>query len=326
MDKVFLKKLTAAWAPSGREDEVRAFLAKEAEKICDDVTTDVLGNLIVHRKGAGKKILLCSHMDTNGLVLLEFDEKGYGRVGKVGKMDAAAFVGRTIVFKNGEKAVLACGDSLEKAPEYEDLYADFGVQGRDNARKKADIADMAVPCPEVSILGSRLAGFGASDRIGCAVILEALRHDKSDADLYVVFSAQEKVGSRGAGAVSWAVDPDYAINVHAATAGDAPGCKRACLKLGAGPSIEVMDKTAIVPPVMRDKLKAAAEGADLPYQLDALCYDISDAASLQRAGKGVYTGAVAVPARYIGTGAEMVDLTDAENAVRLLNAFIKENA
>ena len=325
MDKLLLKKLIQAWGPSGREDEVRAILAEEAGKLCGDVTTDAVGNLTAHRKGSGKKILLCSHMDTCGVVVTEVDEKGFARIAGVGGAEPEALTGRLVRFANGTRAVAACADGCEK-PAFKDLHLDLGAQGRDAARAKADIGDMAVPCGETVVLGDRVAGFGVGDRIGCMVLLDVLRHDRSDADLYVVFSAQEKVGGRGAGPASWRIMPDFAVNVHAGIAGDAPGGKRSCLKLGAGCAIEVMDRRAVVPPVMRDRLRSAAEAANVPVQTDALMPEETDAAALQRAGAGTLLGVVSVPCRYRGTGTEVADIRDAENAVRLLNEFLKENA
>jgi len=46
-----LKKLTAANAPSGFEDEVRDIIRAEAAPFADEITEDALGNLIVLRKG-----------------------------------------------------------------------------------------------------------------------------------------------------------------------------------------------------------------------------------------------------------------------------------
>ena len=325
MDKVLLKKLAQAFGPSGREDEVRAIVSAEAEKLCADVTIDVMGNVTAHRKGNGRRILLCSHMDTCGVVVTEVDGKGFARIAGVGSAEASSFAGRFVRFSNGERAVAARGKACEK-PEFKDLFLDLGAQGRDAARAKADIGDMAVLCGETAVLGDRIAGPFVSDRIGCMILLDVLRHDRSDADLYAVFSAQERVGGRGAGAAAWTIMPDFAINVHAGFAGDAPESGRSCLELGAGCAIEIMDRRSIVPPAMRDRLRSAAEAACVPVQTDALMMEETDAPSLQRAGAGTMLGVVSVPCRYRGAGIEVADIRDAENAVRLLNAFLKENA
>ena len=51
-----LKKLTECISPSGREDEIREIIKNEVQEYCDEMYTDVLGNLICHKKGHGKKL------------------------------------------------------------------------------------------------------------------------------------------------------------------------------------------------------------------------------------------------------------------------------
>ena len=50
------------------------------------------------------------------------------------------------------------------------------------------------------------------DRISCAVLLSALeRIGECPNDLYLVFTAQEEVGLRGARTAAWSIAPDYAV-------------------------------------------------------------------------------------------------------------------
>ena len=68
---VLLSELTTLRGPSGWENEVRAALRNEAERLLEGVNgarvySDVMGNLYAHRPGtdAGKKhVMLCAHMD-----------------------------------------------------------------------------------------------------------------------------------------------------------------------------------------------------------------------------------------------------------------------
>ena len=63
-----IARLTAIHGPSGREGAVAAAIAGLARPFADDITTDTLGNLIVHRKGSGPKVMFAAHMDSIGLV------------------------------------------------------------------------------------------------------------------------------------------------------------------------------------------------------------------------------------------------------------------
>ena len=79
-----LKKLTQCTAPSGREEKVRDIIKTEMEKLCDEVYTDALGNLICHRKGNGKKLMLAAHMDEIGVIVTFIDDNGFIRFSQSG--------------------------------------------------------------------------------------------------------------------------------------------------------------------------------------------------------------------------------------------------
>ena len=46
-----LKKLCAAFGPSGCEDEVRELIINEITPFCDNVKVDKMGNVIAFKKG-----------------------------------------------------------------------------------------------------------------------------------------------------------------------------------------------------------------------------------------------------------------------------------
>ena len=63
-----IEKLTAIHGPSGREAAVAQAISELAKPYADELTTDTLGNLIVHKKGTGPKLMFSAHMDSIGLV------------------------------------------------------------------------------------------------------------------------------------------------------------------------------------------------------------------------------------------------------------------
>ena len=61
-------------------------------------------------------------------------------------------------------------------------------------------------------MGDRLVAKSLDDRAGVVVLIETLRAIKSTPnDLYFVFTTQEEVGTRGAGAAAFGIDPDIGI-------------------------------------------------------------------------------------------------------------------
>ena len=87
-----LDTLNAAFGPSGCEEEVAAAIAKLAKPYCDEITTDVMGNLICHKKGPGKKIMFAAHMDSLGLMVTHIEKEGQLRVGKIGWIPPGSFI------------------------------------------------------------------------------------------------------------------------------------------------------------------------------------------------------------------------------------------
>ena len=74
-----LETLTRAHGVSGDESAIRAAIRQAAEPYADDITEDALGNLIVHQKGAGKKIMLAAHMDSVGVIVTHIEQNGFLR-------------------------------------------------------------------------------------------------------------------------------------------------------------------------------------------------------------------------------------------------------
>ena len=108
-----------------------------------------------------------------------------------------------------------------------------------------------------------LCGPYLDNRIGCVTLLlmmEQLADKEIENDLYFVFTAQEEVGLRGAGAAAFAVEPDAAIAVDVTDTGDLPEMKSAmAVELGKGPAVKVMDRSVICTPAVVDALEQAAK-------------------------------------------------------------------
>ena len=75
------------------------------------------------------------------------------------------------------------------------------------------------------------------DRIGCAVVIEALKRLKqTQHDIYAVFAAQEEVGLRGARVAAYGIDPDVGIAFDVTRTGDTPKAHTMEVSLGKGGS------------------------------------------------------------------------------------------
>lgn len=319
-----LQALNACHGPSGSEGAVAGVLRTLAAPYVDSCTTDALGNLICHKKGSGPKVLFAAHMDSIGLMVTYIDEKGFLRFGPVGGLSAHEVLGTPVRFANGTRGVVALEGKVEpKDMKLEHLYLDIGARNEAEAKAMVQVGDIAVYDTHAFCSGGRIFSPYLDDRIACAVLLSTLeRIGECPNDLYLVFTAQEEVGLRGARTAAWSIAPDYAVAVDVTDVDDTPGSERAgTARLGRGAAVKVMDSSVICHPAMVALLEDTAREGDIPVQRDIMRAGGTDAGAIHLTRTGVITGGISVPCRYIHTPAETASLSDADACVRLAAAL-----
>lgn len=315
-----LKKLVSVSAPSGCEKEIAAVIKKEVQNYADEVCTDVLGNLIVHKKGNGKKIMFAAHMDEIGIVVTFVEENGFLRFSNVGGLYAKELLGRRVIFKNGTAGVIYT-EKDNKAMQISKMYIDIGAVCREEAEKTASIGDTAVFEGIYHRNGDKIISKSLDNRAGCYVLIEALKRVKTDNDLYFVFTTQEEVGLRGARTAAFSVNPDVAIAVDVTDTGDTPEERKMAVTLGKGACIKVMDRSIICDSEIRSLLIETARKNNIAYQLEIMTEGGTDAGVIHLTKDGVKTGGISVPTRYIHSPSEMADANDIEACIKLAVAF-----
>lgn len=320
-----LTALHGCFGPSGQEGQTADKLAELARPLADEISTDTLGNLIVHKGGPGPRILLSAHMDTIGLMVTHIEEGGFLRVGRIGGVDPREALGAPVRFRGGVRGVICEDDGLEDTKrEMGHLYLDIGAKDGQEAKGWVQVGDVAVYDTALYQSGRAVMGPYLDNRLSCAVALKALELAQSgNNDLYVVFSVQEEVGTRGAGPAAFAIDPEYALVADVTIADDLPGSKHTCSsKCGGGAAIKVMDRSVICHPQVVERLKALAQEKGIAYQLDVMSDGGTDGGPIHKSRAGVLTGGVSVPCRYTHCPQEVAWLSDAEDCARLLAAFL----
>ena len=319
-----LQTINACHGPAGDESSVADAIEKLAAPYADKIKRDVMGNLIVHRKGPGPKIMFAAHMDSIGFIVTHIDEKGFLRFGKVGGLRPNSCVHTPVRFKNGVRGVVSLDCGVEpKDMTLEDLYIDVGAKSREEAQGLVRIGDTAVFDGPAFAAGDRLVSPYMDDRIACVVLLKALETlGKSDNDLYFVFTVQEELGLRGAKTAAYGIDPDYGVAVDVTWSDDELNPRhRGSSTAGGGASIKVMDGSVICHPQMVKRLEELAVAREIPYQMDVIRQGGTDAGSIHLTRSGVYTGGVSIPCRYMHSPVEMVDARDVEACAGLVAAF-----
>ncbi|HIV67426.1 MAG TPA: M20/M25/M40 family metallo-hydrolase [Candidatus Butyricicoccus stercorigallinarum] len=326
------RTLSAAFGPSGREHDIAQAIT---EMIADTVPhigdwahhTDAMHNLIYHRPGSGKKVLLAAHMDSIGVVVTHIDDNGFARFAPVGGLMPGDLIDCRVRFANGTRGVI----SFEEKTAYKDLgldnlFLDIGANGRAQAEASVQVGDFAVFDGEPFAQGDILCGPYLDNRIGCLTLIAAMAQlEDVPCDLYVAFTAQEEVGLRGAQTAAFAIQPDYAIAVDVTDTGDLPERKYPmAVRLGAGPAVKVMDRSVICDGDVKQALYRAAARADIPVQREIMEFGGTDTGVIQRTAGGVKAGAVSIPTRYVHSPNEMASLSDVARAAALLARAVSE--
>ncbi len=325
------RALSAAFGPSGRENDAIARLDTMIAEFVPDAekwerSVDNLNNLVYHRAGNGKKILLAAHMDSIGVIVTHIDENGFARFAQVGGLMTGDLIDIQVRFQNGIKGVI----SFEEKTPFEklgmnNLFLDIGASSREEAEQFIHVGDMAVFNGEIFAQGNILCGPYLDNRIGCLTLIDAMRQlEGCDKDITVVFTAQEEVGLRGATTAAFAAQPEVAIAVDVTDTGDMPERKYPmAVQLGKGPAVKVMDRSVICDIGVRDALYRAAELLHMEVQQEIMEFGGTDTGVIQRSAGGVRAGAVSIPTRYIHSPSEMAAVSDIREAAQLIAEAVK---
>ena len=320
------KQLVAAAMPSGFESGVGALLAELAAPYADEVMTDALGNVICHKKGEGKRIMLAAHMDLIGFMVTYINEKGYLRFEPIGG-HTPAFLHRTpIRFKNGTKGVVMCEKWAEESKKKmsdvrtTNFYIDIGANSYEKAASMVSIGDVCVFDGETYSQNGMVLTPYADDLVACTVLLRVMEQLKqSPYDLYFVFTVQEEVGLRGAGTSAHRIAPEMGIAVDVCGTGDVPSSTAYFdVKLGRGATVKIKDGSLLCNPQVISFLRDAAERAGVTYQDEVMLSGGTDAGAIQRTLGGILAGGVSIPTRNIHSPREIYSLSDVDGAVSIL--------
>lgn len=321
-----IKTLSQTFGPSGHEKKVANTISDMLRGKVDEIRTDAMGNLICVKKGSGKKIMLAAHMDEIGIIVSYIDEKGFLRFGNVGGIPPLVILGQRVVFENGTTGVIWYEENIDnmKNVNIGKMYIDIGAASKEEAEKFVKVGDMAVFVGNTVEQHGKIISKAIDDRVGCAILIEAaLRQPETDNEIYYVFTTQEEVGLRGARTAAFGIVPDVALAIDVCDTGDTPNCKPMAVRLGDGPAVKIKDRSVISHPLVKDLLIKAAKNKKIPYQLEVMKDGGTDAGSIHTTAGGIPSGGISIPCRFIHDTAEMVDLNDVKNAVKLLVEFVK---
>ena len=173
------------------------------------------------------------------------------------------------------------------------------------------------------IAGGNYLGKAWDDRIGCAVLLEAMRRTAAlphPNTLIYVATVQEEIGLRGGRTAAQTVKPDIGIALEGGITGDQPGARpeESQVKLGGGPGMFLYDSSTIPSRKLVAFTRRMAADAHIPLQADLVQGYGDDSAEMQMTNGGTPTINLVVPVRYTHSHNGIVNRADFDRTVDLV--------
>lgn len=337
-----LQQLADTPGPPGFEEPIRKVLVDHMKPLSTSLTFDGLGSIIATHGTTGPRVMVDAHMDELGGMIRRVTPRGLLTMQMLGGwLDQALVDQRWIIIgsKGPVKAITGIRDvhvvpAEERTRVYsrDSLFLDVG------ATSEAEVAamgispgDPVVPDAPFTILNGtdNYLGKGWDDRVGCAVVVEAMRRLATAAhpnQLFWTITTQEEVGLRGAETAAATVKPELAIAIEGGITGDVFGGRpeETQARLGAGPGIFLYDSSALPNRKLTALVKQTAAEKKIPLQLDLVQGYGDDSAELQRSNGGVPTINMVVPVRYTHSHNGVMNRRDFDQMVELLVAVLQK--
>jgi len=143
------------------------------------------------------------------------------------------------------------------------------------------------------------------------VMMEAIKGDY-DFDLYLSFTVQEEIGTRGSEIAAFTIEPDLAMILEGTTCSDVPGVPEfeQSTLLGSGAALTIMDRTSYPDRGLVSYLYNLAKEKNIKVQYKKTTSGGNDAGKIQRSTKGVKVASVSVPCRYIHSPVSVMHMED----------------
>jgi endoglucanase len=331
-----LERLSNAPGPSGFEEPIRKVMVEEMKPFASSITFDGMGSIVAAQGISGPRVMVDAHMDELGGMIRRITPNGFLTMQMLGGwLDQALVDQRWLIIgsKGPVRAVTGIRD-IHVVPQEErthvysrdSMFLDVGAKTAEEVRALGvEPGDPVVPDSPFAVLNGtdEYLGKAWDDRVGCAVIVEAMRrlmNGPHKAQLFFVITTQEEIGLRGAHTAADFVKPDVGIALEAGIVGDVFGAhpEESQAKLGAGPGIFLYDSSALPNRKFVQYVKETASSNHVPLQLDLVQGYGDDSAEIQKSTAGVPTVNLIVPTRYTHAHNGIISRKDFDQMVDLL--------
>jgi len=337
-----LQQLADAHGPSGFEEPVRKIMVERMKPLSDKLSYDGLGSVIAVQGSSGPRIMVDAHMDELGGIVRRVTPEGWLTMQMLGGwLDQALLDQRwTILGKKGKVAAITGirdihivpTEERTKAYPRESVFLDVGAK---NAAEVAALGiapgDPVAPDAPFAVMNNTQNYLGKAwdDRVGCAVLVEAMKRlqgARHPNQLFFTATVQEEIGLRGAHTSSDLVKPEIGIAIEGGVVRDAPGNhpEEAQEVLGGGPAIFLYDSSALPNRKLVELVRQVAAEKKIPLQSDLVQGYGDDSAEMQKSNGGAPTINIVVPVRFTHSHNGIINRQDFDQTVELVVALLQK--
>ncbi|MBR3996212.1 MAG: hypothetical protein IKI97_13170 [Clostridia bacterium] len=319
-----LEKLCKIPVASGMESGILSYI-EDNFAIDLEVSFDGMGNLTVLKrcgKENAEKIMLCVNVDQGGFIVNYIEENGYLRVTSLGNPSTVSCAYGELISESGVCGFIVPEKGADvKEGEAEKLYVDIGAKSKEDAQNLVRLGDVFALVPAVRTLtDGRKGGQGVARRLPVAIALSVLKNITSEKnDIYFSFNVQGDLQNRGAKTVAFDITPDRCIVLDICESFDVAGAKkRGEAVLGEGAVILAKSADYCMTPQLKEEIVGVAEKSEIAHKVCVYSDMRTPSSAVCATSVGTECAEICIPARNIGTGAEIIDTVDAENVYSLI--------
>jgi endoglucanase len=336
-----LQALADAPGPPGFEEPVRKIMVEHMKPLADKISYDGLGSVIAVQGSSGPRVMVDAHMDELGGVVRRVTNEGYLTMQMLGGWLDQALVDQrwTIIGSKGPVRAITGIRDIHIVPQEERtrvyprewIFLDVGAKNAaEVAAMGLEPGDPVVPDAPFAVMNGtqNYLGKGWDDRVGCAVVIEAMKrlaHAPHPNQIFWVATVQEEIGVRGAHTSSEIVKPEVGIAIEGGVTRDAPkvGPEEAQELLGGGPAIFLYDSSELPNLKFVSLFKQTAKEKSIPLQPEVIQGYGDDSSEMQKANGGAPTVNIVVPVRYTHSHNGIMNRGDFDKMVELLVAVLQ---
>lgn len=302
----------------------------------DECITDALHNHIFVKRSAKEnapKILIDTHFDEIGMIVSGISKDGFVSVAPIGGLDTRILqAGEVIIYgKEPIYGVIASTPphlqkptDADKLKPIEELYIDTGIPKEELEELVSLGAPVGFKPIYTELMNGRIFGKGFDDKACAACAASAIfstAREELAGDVYLVLSAQEEVGLRGAKVAGFGVSPDYALVLDVTHASTPDNDVKKDIALGTGVAV---CRSAITDRRLTDAVENICRDKEIEYSVEVCPMSTGTNANvLGITADGIPTALVSLPIKSMHSSAETLALEDAEALRKFVGEFIK---